>query len=182
MAGYAFKPYALREAYRMGMRYLLWADASVWALKPIEPIFRKIKEDGHLFFHNGYAVFHEGHSIGEWCRDSALPKLKLTREESLKMPEITTSFFGLDMGRFDSQIFLEDWLAYAQDGETFVLEPRTNDKGQCSSDTRVKGHRYDQTAASVLVERLGMKRTHMPYFYAYHEKRGPWTIFVNRGM
>lgn len=174
-AGYAFKPYALMTAYRMGMRYLLWADAAVWALKPIEPIFEKIAEDGYLFFDNGY-------SVGEWCRDASLPKLGITREESLKLPEITTSFFGLDMAKRDCQIFLEDWMAYAQDGETFIVEPRTNDKGQCSKDPRVKGHRYDQTAASVIVAKLGLKRIQMPYYYAYYQRRGPRTIFVNMGL
>ena len=181
-AGYAFKPYALTEALKKGMRYLLWADASVWALKPIEPIFEKIAEDGCLFFDNGFSVFHKEHSIGEWCRDASLPKFGITREESMRMPEITTSFFGLDMARRDSKIFLEDWMAYAKDGETFIVEPRDNDKGQCSSDPRVKGHRYDQTAASVIVERLGMKRILMPYYYAYYSKSGPRTICVNKGM
>jgi len=173
--GYAFKPYAMKQAVELGSRYLIWADAAVWAIAPIEPVFRRIVEDGHLFFYNGYPV-------GEWCRDTSLSKLGLTREEAFAIPEITSSFFGLDMESDGGKKFLEGWTAYANDGETFIVNPNTNDKGQCSKDSRVRGHRYDQTAASVLVQRLGMKKTHCPEFYAYFQNKTEKTIFVNRGL
>lgn len=173
--GYAFKPHALREALTKGFRYLLWVDASIWAIKPIDVIFEKIAEDGHLFFHNGF-------SMGAWCRDATLPKLGIDREYSMGIPEITTSMFGLDMDRTDSQIFLERWMEFAHDGETFIVHPRDNQNGECSADVRVKGHRYDQTAGSFLVHEFGMKKTYMPNYYAYYQRRGPWTTFVNMGM
>lgn len=173
--GYAFKPYALREAFLKGYRYLLWADASVWAIRPIEEVFRKISDDGHLFFNNGAVM-------GEWCRDASLPKLGTNRGDSMTIPEITTSFFGLDMERADSRIFLERWMDYAHDGETFVVHPRDNSSGECSKDSRVKGHRYDQTAGSFIVYGLSMKTTHAPNYYAYYERRSPRTIFVNMGL
>ena len=173
--GYAFKPYAMKMAIELGSRYLLWIDASVWAIGSIEPVFRCVMEEGYLFFDNRA-------SAGEWCRDASLAKLELAREESFDIPEITSSLVGLDMEKRGSKEFLEKWTAYANDGETFLVQPRDNDKGLCSSHPRVKGHRYDQTAASVLVHRLGMKRKPFPGLYAYYQERGPATVLVNRGM
>ena len=178
--GYAFKPYALREASTKGFRYLLWVDASIWAIKPIDVIFKKIAEDGHLFFDNG--PINDYVTMGVWCRDATLPKLGVDREYAMEIPEITTSLFGLDMDRTDSKIFLERWMNFAHDGETFIVHPRDNSNGECSLDMRVKGHRYDQTAGSFLAHELAMKKTHMPNYYAYYEKRGPWSALVNRGM
>lgn len=171
---YSMKPFALKEASKK-YRYLVWVDAAAWPIAPVDPVFEKISEDGYLFFFNGYPV-------GEWCRDSALPKLGLTRDESFEIHEIAGSFYGLDMAYEPSKIFLDQFVSYGKESDLFADDPRKNDKGQCSSDPRVHGHRHDQTVASVIIHRLGMKPTHCPHLFALYAGRCPTTVFVNRGM
>jgi hypothetical protein len=175
--GYAFKPYALFEAARLGYRYLLWLDASIWAVRPLEPVFEKIAEDGHLLFRNC-----NGASLGEWCRDDALFPLGLTREQSFDVPEVTTSLIGLDASLDGTKSFLHHWMGYAYDGITFPLFPRSNVNNECSKHMRVRGHRYDQTAGSLIAHRLRMKLSEMPKLYAYFEHKTEDSILVNQGM
>jgi hypothetical protein len=77
------------------------------------------------------------------------------------------------MNHTESSSFLADWQRFALDGVTFPGPkwsglhgyPRT-----ASADERVKGHRYDQTVASVIAIRRNMnewfsKTTFEEYFY-----------------
>lgn len=54
---YAFKLYAIREAERQGFRSILWADSSVWAAKPIEPLFAAAARHGYILMPDGCANF-----------------------------------------------------------------------------------------------------------------------------
>lgn len=146
---YAFKPYAFREAQKRGFDMALWIDSAVYAIKPIDCYFQRMEQEGHVLMKNGW-------SNGEWCTDAALNTLGLTREEALKMPHLMACVMGLNFKTERSLKFLDEWFKLANDGITFP-GPWTNKNGEASSDKRVLGHRHDQTAASTISYRLGMK-------------------------
>ena len=165
-APFAFKPYCFLEAKKLGYRYVLWLDSSVYATSDLKPIFDRIRNLGYLFF-------HEFHSIGEYCSDAALATLGIEREESCKMPSICANVMGLDLENERSVQFLDLWKYYASDGVTFKGAKWSGVRGfpkTVSQDDRVKGHRHDQTAASVIALKLGMnqwlpKKAYKDFFF-----------------
>ncbi len=159
----AFKAYCFSEASKQGYRYVLWIDAPCIALRSIHPIFEIISDKGYIMFVDPY-----GQSVGQWCSDDVLEHHKISREAALRMPEIPTSVIGLDLRSEIGCQFLDEWHALALDRITFrgtrkpILSTEDHyaigwNKNNCiSSDPRVGGHRYDQTAAGIIAQRLGM--------------------------
>ena len=158
----AFKPFCFYEAAKAGHDLVLWFDASIRVKQPIEPLFEMIREKGYL-------ICQEKHTVGEFCTDAALATLAVTREEALQMQSCWSCVLGLNLSDQRSAEFLRQWRERAVDGVTFpgpkwsgVLGwPRT-----ASDDPRVKGHRYDQTAASVIALKLGMNDWMNPEVFA----------------
>lgn len=162
----AFKPFCLSEAAAAGYELVLWLDATVQAIRPIEPLFECVERDGYL-------IFAEDHSVGEYCKDEALGPLGITREESFSMRSCWACALGLDLRNPLSLEFLERWKELAVDGVTFPGPRWSGFLGfpqTASADPRVKGHRYDQTAASVLALRLGMTKWRSKEFFSYFLK------------
>jgi hypothetical protein len=149
---FGFKPYCVSDAYQSGFPIVLWMDSSIRVKKSIGPLIDHIRREGYL-------IFREDHSVGEYCKDEALATLGMTREEGFEMPCCWSCVLGLDLSQPQSQEFLRLWMEKASDGITFsgpkwsgvMGWPRT-----ASADSRVKGHRHDQTAASVIALQLGM--------------------------
>jgi hypothetical protein len=148
----AFKPFCFYDAAKAGHNLVMWFDASIRVKQRIEPLFEIIREKGYL-------ICREKHTVGEYCTDAALKTLAVTREEALQMQSCRSGVLGLNLRNPRSAEFLRQWRDRALDGVTFpgpkwsgVLGwPRT-----ASDDPRVKGHRCDQTAASVIALKLGM--------------------------
>jgi len=148
----AFKPYCFWEAQERGYEIVLWLDSSIAIKRPIDPLLECAGRQGYLFFR----VFH---SVGEYCKDDALEPLGITREESFAMPSCRACVMGLDLTHAVSREFLREWKTRAGDGVTFPGPKWSGVRGwprTASPDPRVKGHRHDQTAASVIAARLGM--------------------------
>lgn len=165
---FAFKPFCFLAAAKLGYSQILWLDSSVYPKQPLEPLFKTIKERGYLFF-------RESHSVGEFCKDDALAPLGISREESFKLPSCKGSVIGLDLDSPKAADFLQEWARLARDGTTFPGPKWSGVRGfptTASADPRVKGHRHDQTAASVLALRRGMDQW-LPKseFDAYFENR-----------
>ena len=152
----AFKPCCFHEARARGYDLVLWLDLSIIVKRPIEALFELIKQDGYL-------IFEGGHSVGEYCKDDALAPLGIGRWELFRMPSCSASVIGLDLTNHRSLDFLSRWRELACDRVTFP-GPKWSGVGEwprtASLDPRVKGHRSDQLAASVLALRLGMDRWH----------------------
>ena len=142
---YHFKPMAFFDAYRQGYRNILWMDAPVYPARSLDPIFETIERDGYLIIRNGW-------SNGEWTADSALAPLKMSREHSFHEPHAMACVMGFDLSREDVMIVFNNWLQSAL--EAFP-GPWINDKGQASSDSRVLGHRHDQSAISAFAHQAG---------------------------
>jgi len=151
-APFAFKPFCFHEARLRGYDIILWLDSSIKIKRSPAPLFDRIQEDGYL-------MFKECHSVGEYCKDEALGPLEITRAEAFLMPSCRASVLGLNLTRNRSLEFLRCWKALASDGITFPGPKWSGVRGwpqTASADPRVKGHRHDQTAASVVARRLGM--------------------------
>ena len=145
---YAFKPYALMYAVDAGYRYVIWADSSIWPCNNLQKMWDQIDKDGYMLVLNGWTT-------GEWCSDAALPLLGITREESFELPHLMANVMGFDFSREFCREFLEQYYHHANIG-TFC-GPWDNKDNKASSDPKVLGHRHDQTAASVIAWRLGMR-------------------------
>lgn len=157
----AFKPFCFNEAYAQGYDIILWMDASIKILSSINLLFNLIEKDGYL-------IFREDHSIGEYCKDEALATLGLTREESFNLPCCWSCVLGLDLRKATSQAFLHEWTQKALDGISFPGPKWSGILGWpkiASDDERVKGHRHDQTVASAIALKLNMNKWHSKSFF-----------------
>ena len=146
---YAFKMYSFLAARSQGYTNVLWLDSAAYAVRPVEPLFEHLNARGHYLQHN------PGHRTGEWCTDAALVSLGKTREELMEMPHLMACIMGLNFKNLKSNQFLDRMLEFSKDGVTFQ-GPWHNKNGEASVDKRVKGHRHDQTAGSVLSIEMGM--------------------------
>ena len=170
---FAFMPFCFYEAHKLGYQLILWMDASIIVKQPIERLFELIEKDGYL-------IFQEDHSIGQFCKDDALEPLGITREESFNMPSCWCCMIGLNLADRRSMEFLRQWKERACDGITFPGPKWSGVRGwlrTASQDPRVNGHRT-QTVASVIALRLGMDRWKSKELF--HEFFEDDRVFVRR--
>lgn len=159
----AFKPFCFYEAFLKGYEVILWLDASIKIVAPLDPLFSLIEKDGYL-------IFNEYHSLGEYCKDEALVTLGIEREESFNLPCCWSCVLGLDLRHERSKIFLQEWKNKALDGISFPGPKWSGVFGWpkvASSDDRVKGHRHDQTVASALAIKLNMNKWKNKLFFSH---------------
>lgn len=168
---YAFKLYCLKQAHRDGSEVLLWLDASMWATRHPDPLFRFIEEQG-------YMLEYAGQWLGCYSTDAFLAKHGMTRDEAMKIPMVSAGFTGLDMRHPVAVEFLNRWMVMAQDGVSF-LGPWT----ATGDDPNYKGHRHDMSAASLIVHQMGMKVTDPRFmvYDAYTPNPGSDVCFLCRG-
>lgn len=159
---FGFKPFAIKEAINKGYKKILWLDSNMICIRPPKSIFKKIKTEGH------YCWCVYSHKMGEWCSDLALKNLGIDRETALQIYEISPQCLGINADNKTALSFLDEWYHYALDGITFRGIPKeyplsltnSNIDELVSKDTRVKGHRHDQTVASFLVWKHDLKHSH----------------------
>jgi len=162
---FAFKPFCLAESRANGGDTLLWLDSSCVVVESLDPLFETIEANGYVLFRNGRNV------VGEWSSDLALSEYGLSREDALAIPEVNACALGLNLHAPIAVQFLEAWHDAALREIPFRGTPerleswndyrdvKWNRSGRISADRRVRGHRHDQTVASILARRLGMELT-----------------------
>lgn len=137
---YSFKPMAMIKAYEKGYRQLLWLDASMLVIKDLEPIFALIEKDGYFF------------------QDSGWPNSRWTTPEAKEYfgtdegPMLSSGVLGLDL---DSEIgykFFDLWTQAMRDG---MFNGAWDE------------YRHDQSAASLIAYKLGMKLQTANTFFVY---------------
>ena len=183
---YAFKIAALRAAARRGCTSILWADASIFAIKPLNPVFEHIEKHGHLFFQAGF-------NCAQWTNDRALSIMGVTRDQAEQMEMLMACCMGFDLRNERTCRFLDQF-------ENVVLHTCavqgnwTNDSSTESRDPRCRGHRHDQSVASILAAQLGMKleppvlmNYYGPNLYQYGQPNDmsgirPETVLLGQGM
>jgi hypothetical protein len=170
---YEFKAHAFLHAMEQGFSTVLWCDANVWVRKDPTPIFEQIERDGHVLFRNGW-------NCGQWCTDSALATLGLSRDDAMHIPDFTGCCMGLDLTNETARRFLREWKAAAEAG-TF-RGPWKNENGSCSTDPRCMGHRHDQVVGSIIAHRLEMKLTDpLPQFSYWQGGNIPDSVIMVNG-
>jgi len=170
---FAFKPFCFYEALKRGYQLILWMDSSILIKQPIEPLFELIERDGYL-------IFQEDHSVGQFCKDDALEPLGITREESFTMPSCWSCVIGLNLADPRSLEFLRQWKERAGDELTSLGPKWSGVRGwprTASQDPRVNGHRT-QTVASVIALKLGMDKWQSKKLF--HEFFEADRVFVRR--
>ena len=184
---YAFKGYAL-EFCRPTFDTLLWCDASiVLGPRPLADLFEKIETDGYWIARNGWTNY-------EWTADSAYPDLfpgvdlEDAREMNRKIPHVVATAFGLSMKHPVGRIFLAEYFRLASQTSAFC-GPWTNGPAYHDNSRQapcgppdVRGHRHDQTAASVLAHRLGMKLSDCPEWFSYFGGETDKTCLIAKGI
>jgi hypothetical protein len=159
---YAFKAFAIRKHFTSG-KYdvVIWVDSSVYAKKPVDAFAQYVYEKGHVFFDN------IGFTIGEFTSDECLRLCGMSREEAFQAPMIMAGIMGFSTRCPLSAQFIERFCAASQDG-SFVgpwwYEGRTDG---------VRGHRHDQSAASIIIKQLGIPVTNaQETFFTLDEHEG----------
>lgn len=146
---YAFKLYAIQAALDAGYDQILWLDCSCFAVGDLNPVFNKIYADG-------YIMQDAGHYVGEWTNDFTLWYFGVTRDSAMKMKCYgNAGFLGLNFKHPTALQFFQNW-QYAMSDGCFKGHWHNNDKTE-SHDERVKGHRHDLSAGSIIANRLKMK-------------------------
>ena len=184
---YAFKAYALKETAGFADT-LLWCDSSmVLGSRPLADLFEKIETDGYWIARNGWTNY-------EWTADSAYPHLfpgvdlEDAREMNRKIPHVVATAFGLSMKHSVGRVFLAEYFRLASQTSAFC-GPWTNGPAYHDNARQapcgppdVHGHRHDQTAASVLAHRLGMKLSDCPEWFSYFGGETDKTCLIAKGI
>ncbi len=149
---YAFKLFAIAQAKKQGYKKVFWVDSSNYAIKNIEPIFDYLNEHG-IFLEDS------GHPVGAWSNDECLDYYKVTREQAMKMPMLSSGFIGLDFENKVSKEFFARWM-----------------EAMCMGlfNGSWDNHRHDQTCASLIAYQMGIKLSqNCTYFAHVGEKYEP---------
>lgn len=163
---YAFKALSIKKAIDEGARYVLWCDSVVYATKSIDPIFQHIAEHGYLLFDN------IGYSIGDYTSDACLNHFGMTRAEAFESKMIMACVMGFDVEHPVAKAFLDKYIGAALDGISYHGDWH-NQNCQVSNDMRVKGHRHDQSVASIIAKQMGMTITNAQQtYFAYAAHKG----------
>lgn len=146
---YAFKIFALQQAFDAGFRYALWMDTSFQPVASIEPLWKHIEARGF------YAGQQGDSKLGEWTNDAALKIFKLDRDVAMRLPLLYSGLVGLDFSGSGRWAYLKWRDMYAHGtfhGYHFQDELSSYEghkwRGSCSTDPRCKGHRHDESALS----------------------------------
>ena len=195
---YAFKAYAMMEAAKE-CDLLLWADACIIVKRDLTPLWERIEREGYWISGNWWNNYH-------WTADSAYPDLfpeyfhsksvgidfvDLARAQNKKIMHILATTFGINTKSAIGKAFLDEYFRLASQTKAFC-GPWLN--SNCPENTKglggavgpcgpedVRGHRHDQTAASVIAWRLGMKWTQGPEIFSYAGSETNDTILVADG-
>lgn len=152
----------------------LWADCSVWAIKDISPIFDIIERDGYYLLSSGY-------NAAQTCSDKCLDYFGITRDEAENIPDSSTMVFGLDLNTKIGEDFFIKFIRASYDG---VFNGSREHDNQ-SQDPRFLFHRQDQSAATCIAHKLGMKLHSFGEHVAYDQDgvtQPESVVMLARGM
>lgn len=170
---YAFKYWAVKAAFDLGCRYVMWLDAGSCAVGPVKPFWDRIERDGYILV--------EGEDcLGTWISDEAVAHFNQTRDHAMTLKLPGGCLIGLDRENATAMKFFEWWGKLAKETKLFMcchteqtkkdgvlrsIMVRDGDpkSGQSiiSLDPRVKGHRSDEACFGLMMDALGMRG--MPY-------------------
>lgn len=158
---YAFKVYAMQFAREQGHSRVFWIDCSGWCIKHPDEHLKALEVDGYYLFHSGFTV-------ADYTNDHCLQYFGVTREEAAGMPMLASGVLGLN---FDTEIAREFFAQWKGAMEAGCFRGSWAD------------HRHDQSAASIIAHRLGMRQhPHQGLDYYYQPVMPENVELVLRGM
>jgi hypothetical protein len=175
---YAFKSFAMMEASSTS-DLVLWCDSSIVPIRPMESFWEALDRDGYFLVENKEGMNYE------WTADNAyqylFPDMSIdeARKISRTVPQIVGGIIGVNVRSKVGKAFIEEYYRLAKDTDAFagpwanLNYPNRTQYGGSTYTTApcgppdVKGHRHDQTAASVIAWRMGLKLSQYPAPYAY---------------
>lgn len=168
---YTIKTAAMKEVISDGFKTILWADCSMMAIKNPKAIFDKIKKDGIYVETNGYNAAQE-------CSDVCLNYFDISRDEAENIPMCSSGMLGFDITTDIGKSFINKFVQASIDG----IFNGSREHNNQSSDSRFLHHRQDQSAASIILYKLGYKIPELNTFLSYKGAEHKKTIFVCQGM
>lgn len=182
---YCAKPFALEYARQSGATQAILLDAAFFPIRGIQPMVEHIQRHGYYLCANGF-------SVGEWCSDLALTAFGVTRESAMQIPEASSYCVGINFENMLATSMMAIWKATGANPAIFPGHHTAGSAGRnpgfVSNDPRVKGHRHDQSALSIIAHGLGMTNlSDRPYLTAYQRGYGgafpnDSTVLVNHGV
>lgn len=192
---YAFKAHALRIAKNHDL--VMWADSCIVPVKRLDRIWEYAREHGVWMSYGGWTNY-------EWTADSAYAELfksetcdmEAVRLINRSIPHVAATAFAIDQRHEIGQQFLSEYIRLANtdafcgpwknslhpDTQLSNWVPGRNDgKVAICGPADVRGHRHDQTCASVIAWRLGIPLTRPPAWFAYKGGETEETILVADG-
>jgi len=147
---YAFKYFAIKDAVNKGYKKVLWLDS-------VCKICGNTNELMSILESKKYFLPPDGWYVGQWCKDDALAPLEITREESFTIPVLAAKHMAFNFNDERNVRFLERFKYFIDYDSGNVLRGSwTNGNKEVSQDSKVLGHRHDQTVLSVIAHKFGM--------------------------
>lgn len=180
-APYLFKLGALEIAQREGVDIVIWADAAIRAIAPLDRMIQHIAAHDYSFMSS--CGVGEQHMCGVWTNDRMLEHFKLSRDEAMGWEQHSACCFGLRLGSPAVQQLLREW----RDAAPCFPGAWDNSRRTESNDPRCRGHRHDQAALSIIAHRLGMSCYPRDLGFVAYEALAvqpyhPDVCLVSRGM
>lgn len=173
---YNIKAAAFEAAIQRGFTHIFWVDSSMWAIRNPQPLFNIINDHGIYVETNGFNCAQE-------CSDNCLGYFGIHRDEAEKMPMCSSGLLGINITNPLGKEFIDSWITAAKDGA--FKGSRFHDNQ--SADPRFQHHRQDQSAASIILNIMGVKMhplgtrfVYYPNQFGTHENEN--TIFQCQGM
>lgn len=183
---YAFKPAAMELAAAEGFDMLMWADACIYPVSDLDPIWYEAEKHGAWISRNGWMN-------NQWTADAAYKTLfpgehiDTARILNSRIPHVVATAFAVSLRHASGMALLDEYVRLGMETRAFCGPwkngPGVGRQSPCGG-PEVLGHRHDQTALSVLAYRHSIPLTDPPEFFAYGTADGvhePNTILVADG-
>lgn len=138
---YAFKLYAIKEAMKQGHSRLLWLDAGLYAIRPLDPVFEILDREGVY-------LMRDENKVSKFCSQETLDYYRMAREDTAHIHLATGALIGLNMDSNVSKFLFAEWLAAYQAGLY---------QGTVSKHSGQEDHRGDETILGILAHKFGLK-------------------------
>lgn len=142
---YNVKADAVNYAIKAGYRTIIWGDCSIYAIRNTASFVKEIND-------TGYWIGQSGYNCAQVCSDAQLAYFQVDRDWAQTAHDSATGLFGVNLDFEGPRKFAETWVQAGLDGAFHGSRKH----GKQSTDPRFLFGRQDQSAASVILAKLGL--------------------------
>ncbi len=117
---YAFKAYAMQEAYLLGYQNILWLDSSMTPVRDLTSFFHMLEVHGYFAMTSGSNIKAEVDK--GWINRQALAAMKINYQIAAKVPHITTPVFGINTASPKGREILKQFCRMAEEKKSFFCD------------------------------------------------------------